>query len=54
MKAAQKTQEKTLQQIVDQYIVPGSKVECNGYGSYLNLGSVQLDRLWIMLRRLIE
>ena len=43
MKVVENIQGKTLQQIVDQYIVPGSKAECDGYRSYLNLDGVQLE-----------
>ena len=34
---------KTLQQVVDETIVPGSKIECDGYRSYRNLSGVELD-----------
>ena len=33
----------TLQQVVDETIAPGSKIECDGYKSYRNLSSVALD-----------
>ena len=34
---------KTLQQIVEEFIVSGTKVECDGYRSYLKLTGVDLD-----------
>lgn len=34
---------KTLQQIIDEFMELGSKVECDGYRSYLKLTGVQLD-----------
>ena len=33
----------TLQQVVDEAIAPGSKIECDGYKSYRNLSGVALD-----------
>ena len=33
----------TLQQVVDETVVPGSKIECDGYRSYRNLSGVALD-----------
>ena len=33
----------TLQQIVDETIAPGSKIECDGYRSYRNVSGVALD-----------
>ena len=33
----------TLQQIVDETVAPGSKIECDGYKSYRNLSGVALD-----------
>lgn len=42
MKVVENIQGKTLQQIVDQYIVPESKVECDDYRSFFNLDCVQL------------
>lgn len=36
-------QGKTLQEIIDQYFVPKTKVECDGYRSYLNLEGVELN-----------
>ena len=43
MKVVGNIQGKTLQQIVDQYIVSESKIECDGYRNYLNLDGVQLE-----------
>ena len=34
---------KTLQQVVDETVAPGSKIECDGYRSYRNLSGVELD-----------
>ena len=33
----------TLQQVVDETVAPGSKIECDGYKSYRNLSGVALD-----------
>ena len=33
----------TLQQVVDETVAPGSKIECDGYSSYRNLSGVTLD-----------
>ena len=33
----------TLQQVVDETVVPGSKIECDGYKSYRSLSGVALD-----------
>ena len=33
----------TLQQVVDETVAPGSKIECDGYRSYRNLSGVTLD-----------
>ena len=33
----------TLQQVVDETVAPGSKIECDGYKSYRNLSGVELD-----------
>ena len=33
----------TLQQVVDETVAPGSKIECDGYRSYRNLSGVALD-----------
>ena len=33
----------TLQQVVDETIAPGSKIECDGYRSYKDLSGVELD-----------
>ena len=33
----------TLQQVVDETVAPGSKIECDGYKSYRNLSGVVLD-----------
>ena len=33
----------TLQQVVDETIAPGSKIECDGYKSYRSLSGVALD-----------
>ena len=43
MKAVDNVQGKTLQEIIDQYFVPKTKVECDGYRSYLNLEGVELN-----------
>lgn len=43
MKAVENVQGKTLQEIIDQYFAPNTKVECDGYRSYLNLESVELS-----------
>ena len=32
-----------MQQIVDQYFAPDTKVECDGYRSYLKLDGIQLE-----------
>lgn len=37
MKAVENVQGKTLQEIIDQYVAPQTKVECDGCRSYLNL-----------------
>ena len=42
MKAVENVQGKTLQEIIDQYFAPNSRVECDGYRSYLNLEGVEL------------
>ena len=42
MKAVENVQGKTLQEIIDQYFAPNTKVECDGYRSYLNLEGVKL------------
>ena len=34
---------KTLRQIVEEFMASGTKVECDGYRSYLNLTGVELD-----------
>ncbi|MDY2807322.1 MAG: hypothetical protein SOT82_01720 [Oscillospiraceae bacterium] len=33
----------TLQQVVDETVAPGSKIECDSYKSYRNLSGVELD-----------
>ena len=33
----------TLQQVVDETVAPGSKIECDGYKSYRNLSGVELE-----------
>ena len=33
----------TLQQVVDETVAPGSKIECDGYRSYRNLSGVTQD-----------
>ena len=33
----------TLQQVVDETVAPGSKIECDGYRSYRNLTGITLD-----------
>ena len=33
----------TLQQVVDETVAPGPKIECYGYSSYRNLSGVTLD-----------
>ena len=33
----------TLQQVVDETVTPGSKIECDGYRSYRNLTGITLD-----------
>ena len=33
----------TLQQVVDETVAPGSKIECDGYRSYQDLSGVELD-----------
>ena len=43
MKVVDNVQGKTLQEIIDQYFVPKTKVECDGYKSYLNLEGVELN-----------
>ena len=43
MKAVENVQGKTLQEIIDQYFAPNTKVECDGYRSYLNLEGVELS-----------
>lgn len=43
MKAVDNVQGKTLQEIIDQNFVTGSKVECDGYRSYLNLENIELS-----------
>lgn len=43
MKLIENDKEQTLQQIVNQYFAEGARVECNGYRSYLNLRSVQME-----------
>ena len=43
MKVVDNVQGKTLQEIIDQYFVPKTKVECDGYRSYLNLEGVELN-----------
>lgn len=42
MKVVDNVQGKTLQEIIGQYFVPKTKVECDGYKSYLNLEGVEL------------
>ena len=32
-----------MQEIIDQYFVPKTKVECDGYRNYLNLEGVELN-----------
>lgn len=32
-----------MQEIIDQYFAPQTKVECNGYRSYMNLEGVELN-----------
>ena len=32
----------TLQQVVDETVAPGSKIECDGYSSYRNLSGAAL------------
>ena len=36
-------QQGTLQQVVDETVTPGSKIECDGYRSYRNLTGITLD-----------
>ena len=43
MKAVENVQGKTLQEIINQYFAPNTKVECDGYRSYLNLEGVELN-----------
>ena len=43
MKVVENIQGKTLQEIIDQYFAPQTKVECNGYRSYMNLEGVELN-----------
>ena len=43
MKVVENVQGKTLQEIIDQYVAPKNKVECDGYRSYLNLEGVELN-----------
>lgn len=43
MKVVDDVTGKTLQQIIDEFMELGSKVECDGYRSYLKLTGVQLD-----------
>ena len=43
MKVVENIQGQTLQEIADSYFAPKSKVECDGYRSYLKLDGVQLD-----------
>ncbi len=43
MKVVDNVQGKTLQEIIDQYFVAKTKVECDGYKSYLNLEGVELN-----------
>ena len=43
MKVVDNIQGKTLQQIVYQYLAPDTKVECDGYRSYLKLDGIQLQ-----------
>ena len=42
MKVVQNIQGKTLQEIIDQQVAPQTKVECDGFRSYLNLDHVEL------------
>ncbi len=42
MKVVENIQGKTLQEIIDQNFAPQTKVECDGYRSYLNLEHVEL------------
>ena len=43
MKVVENVQGKTLQEIIDQYFAPQTKVECDGYQSYMNLEGVELN-----------
>ena len=43
MKVVENVQGKTLQEIIDQYFAPQTKVECDGYRSYTNLEGVELN-----------
>ena len=43
MKVVENIQGKTLQEIIDQYFAPQTKVECDGYRSYMNLEGVELN-----------
>ena len=43
MKVVENVQGKTLQEIIDQYFAPQTKVECDGYRSYMNLEGVELN-----------
>ncbi len=42
MKVIENVKGQTLQQVVDQYFPEGSRVDCDGYSSYLNLTGVQM------------
>ena len=42
IKAAENVPGKTLPEIIDQYFAPQTKVECDGYRSYMNLEGVEL------------
>lgn len=42
MRAVNNIQRKTLQQIIDENFAPETKVECDGYSSYLSLEGVQV------------
>ena len=43
MQVVEDVTSKTLQQVVDEAVAPGSKIECDGYRSYRNLSGVTLD-----------
>ena len=43
VKVVETVQGKTLQEIIDHYFAPQTKVECGGYQSYMNPEGVELD-----------